>query len=138
MEQVTQEFPSELRQMAAVRTLVRDLCGRAWGAGVDEEALAQLELAVDEAASNVILHAYDGKPDVPFEVEVAADRDGVSVTLYHRGQPFDPGAVRAPSFDGSRESGFGLYIIRQAVDELNFFQDERGRHGMRMVKNRKK
>jgi anti-sigma regulatory factor (Ser/Thr protein kinase) len=138
MEHVTQEFPSELRQMAAIRTLVRDVCDRAWGIGADPETVAELQLAVDEAASNVVLHAYEGKPDVPFDVEVAADPHGVSVTLYHRGAAFDPGAVRAPTFDGSRESGFGLYIIRQAVDELSFFQDERGRHGMRMVKKRKK
>src|SRR5579864_9058959 len=103
MEHVIQEFPSDLRQLQALRALVRDVCRRAWGEGCDEERLAQLELAVDEAAANVVLHAYDGKAGLPVEVVVAADADRVSVTLFHQGAPFDPNAVAPPSFDGSRE-----------------------------------
>jgi len=70
------------------------------------------------------------------EVAVAADADRVCVTLSHQGKPFDPDAVAPPAFDGSRECGFGLYLIRQAVDELTYFQDERGRHAIRLVKLR--
>jgi anti-sigma regulatory factor (Ser/Thr protein kinase) len=136
MEQRTQEFPSELRHLAAVRALVREVCRHAWGDTIDEEWLVKLELAVDEAASNVVLHAYEGQTGLPIEVAVAADADQVCVTLFHQGKPFDPDAVAPPAFDGSRESGFGLYLIRQAVDELAFFQDERGRHGIRLVKKR--
>lgn len=135
MEHVTQEFPSDLGQLSAVRTLVRDVCRRAWGDG-EEERVAQLVLAVDEAASNVVLHAYEGKAGQPLEVVASADDDKATIVLLHQGEPFDPGAVPPPKFDGSRESGFGLYLIRQAVDELTFFQDERGRHGMRLVKIR--
>jgi anti-sigma regulatory factor (Ser/Thr protein kinase) len=136
MEQVTQEFPSDLRQLAAVRALVRDACRRVWGPTAADDEIAQLELAVDEAAANVMLHAYAGKPNLPLEVVVAAEPAQVCVLLFHQGKPFDPERVAPPSFDGSRESGFGLYLIRQAVDELQFFQDERGRHGMRLVKKR--
>lgn len=133
MEHVRQEFASNLRQLAAVRALVRDVCRRAW-ATPDEEGLAQLELAVDEAAANVMLHAYAGNNDRALEVDVAAAPDQVCVSLFHQGEPFDPQRVAPPSFDGSRESGFGLYLIRQAVDECTFFQDERGHHGVRLVK----
>jgi anti-sigma regulatory factor (Ser/Thr protein kinase) len=136
MEQVTQEFPSDVRQLAAVRALVRDVCRRVWGATAADEEIAQLELAVDEAAANVMLHAYAGKSDLPLEVVVAAEPEQVCVLLFHQGEPFDPQRVAPPSFDGTRESGFGLYLIRQAVDQLEFFQDERGRHGMRLVKKR--
>ncbi len=132
MEQVTQEFPSDVRQLAAVRALVRDVCRRA--CNVDDAGLAELELAVDEAAANVILHAYADRTDLPIEVVVAAEPDQVCVSLFHQGEPFDPDRVAPPSFDGSRESGFGLYIIRKAVDECTFFQDERGHHGIRLVK----
>ena len=88
------------------------------------------------AAANVMLHAYAGKPNLPLEVVVVAEAGQVCVSLFHQGEPFDPTRVAPPSFDGSRESGFGLYLIRQAVDELGFFQDERGWHGMRLVKKR--
>jgi anti-sigma regulatory factor (Ser/Thr protein kinase) len=136
MEQQTQEFPSELRHLSEVRALVREVCRRAWGDAIDEEWLGKLELAVDEAACNVVLHAYEGKPGLPVEVAVAADADQACVTLFHQGKPFDPDAVAPPAFDGSRESGFGLFLIRQAVDELTYFQDDRGRQGIRLVKKR--
>ena len=136
MEQDTREFTSELRHLAAVRALVRDVCRRAWGEAIDAGWLAQLELAVDEAAANVVLHAYQGIAGLPVEVAVAADAERVSISLFHQGVPFDPNAVAPPAFDGSRETGFGLYLIRQAVDELVFFDDERGRHGIRLVKKR--
>jgi anti-sigma regulatory factor (Ser/Thr protein kinase) len=138
MEQVTQQFQSDLRQLGAVRALIRDVCGRAWGVGTEEEQIAQLELAVDEAAANVILHAYRGEAGLPVEVVVTGEPEQVCVLLFHQGEPFDPSVVAPPAFDGSRESGFGLYLIRQAVDELMFFQDERGRHGIRLVKKRTK
>ncbi len=136
MIEVVREFRSDLRQLAAVRALVRDVCGRAWGEGVAEERVLQLELAVDEAVANVIRHAYEGRGDRPFEVAVTGEPRQVRVCVYHRGRPFDPAAVPPPSFDGSREGGFGLYIIRQAVDEFEYFQDDRGRHGVRLVKNK--
>jgi anti-sigma regulatory factor (Ser/Thr protein kinase) len=136
MEHVTREFPSELRQVGAVRTLVHDTCRRAWGADAPEEALMRLQLAVSEAVANVILHGYEGKGDQPFEVVIAAGPHDIHVSLFHQGKAFDPSEVRPPSFDGSREGGFGVYLIRQAVDEVTYFQDERGRQGMRMVKKR--
>lgn len=138
MEQDKREFTSELRHLAEVRAMVRDVCRRAWNESIEEDWLAQLELAVDEAAANVVLHAYKGRAGLPIEVAVAADADNdrVSISLFHQGEPFDPNAVAPPAFDGSRETGFGLYLIRQAVDELVFFDDERGRHGIRLVKKR--
>jgi anti-sigma regulatory factor (Ser/Thr protein kinase) len=59
------------------------------------------------------------------------------VTLRHDGEPFDPASAPAPSFDGSREGGFGLYLIRECVDEAHYGQDEQGRCVLRLVQRRK-
>jgi serine/threonine-protein kinase RsbW len=136
MTRATRVFPSDLRQLAAMRAFVRDACRRAWGHGADETGIAQLELALDEAAANVILHAYQGEAGRPIELAVDAGADQVCVSLSHEGRDFDPGAVAAPAFDGSRESGFGLYLIQQSVDEVTFLHDGQGRHGIRLVKRR--
>jgi serine/threonine-protein kinase RsbW len=133
MERESQEFPSELSQLAAMRALVRAVCGRAWGA--PSAAVAQLELAVDESAANILLHAYEGKPGPPLELTVEADAAKACVAIYHGGRGFDPTTVPPPSFDGSRECGFGLYLVRQSVDDVAFVTDERGRHGIRLIKN---
>src|SRR5439155_287072 len=111
MERATQTFASDVQQLAGIRTFVRSTCERAWGAGHEE--IARLELALAEAAANVMLHAYEGEAGRPIEVLVEAGPEEVRVWLYHEGRDFDPAAVATPVFDGSRESGFGGYLIKQ-------------------------
>jgi serine/threonine-protein kinase RsbW len=135
MERLTHSFGSDARHLAAVRAFLRDACRRAWDGGA-EEAIAALELAVDEAVANVILHAYQGEPNRPIEMVIEADPEQVCVSVYHEGKGFDPDAVPPPSFNGSRQGGFGLYLMRQTVEEVTFLGDQDGRHGVRLVKKR--
>jgi anti-sigma B factor antagonist len=137
METHRREYTSDLRQVAAMREFVRDACRRVWrGDGPDDEAIGQLVLALNEAATNVIRHAYGGEPGRPIELAVEVDEDAARVSLLHAGGDFDPAAAAAPIFDGSREGGFGLYLISQTVDEVEYTRDERGRCAIRMVKRR--
>src|SRR5262245_28740411 len=124
MVTLRREYSSDLRQLAAMRALVRDACRRAWGAASDDEAVGLLELALDEAATNVILHAYQGQEGRPIELVVEADADRACVALYHHGRDFDPCAAPPPDFSGARESGFGLYLMQQSVDEVRYQRDE--------------
>ena len=137
MVRLRQAFTSNLPQLPAMRALVREACRQGWGEAGDDEAVDQVELALGEAATNVMLHAYEGRPDQPIELAVEADGDRVCVTLHHHGRAFDPQAVPPPAFDGSRESGFGLYLIQACVDTVEYFQDADGRRGVRLVKVRK-
>jgi serine/threonine-protein kinase RsbW len=130
------QFESDLRQLSAMRAFVREGCRCAWGERASDETLIRLELAVDEAATNIIRHAYGGESGRPIELVIEADEDQVRVSLYHLGRDFDPRAVQPPVFDGSREGGFGLYLIEQAVDEVCYFHDDQGRCGIRLVKKR--
>jgi serine/threonine-protein kinase RsbW len=129
------KFESDLGQLTAIRHAVRALCRQAWGSDT-ADAVDELELAVTEAATNVIRHAYEGQPGLPIEMVLEGDAHQVGVTLLHRGQGFDRRAIPPPSFDGSREGGFGLYLIEQSVDEVDYFRDERGWWGIRLVKQR--
>ena len=44
------------------------------------------------------------------------------------GRSFVPESVPAPAFDGSKDHGFGIYIIEQAVDEIEYTREEDGRN----------
>jgi serine/threonine-protein kinase RsbW len=135
MVQVKREYASDLSQLAAMRALVRQACHEAWGQATNEEALAQLELALYEAATNIIRHAYRGAKDRPIWLEVEVSGERACLTLYHEGEDFDPEAVAPPAFDGSRQGGFGLYLMRALTDEITFFHDPAGRCGLRLAKN---
>jgi anti-sigma regulatory factor (Ser/Thr protein kinase) len=120
-----------------MRAFLREVCqeGRQ-KEPVNEDLMGRLALAVTEAASNIILHSDQGQHK-PITLTVELDEERVCATLRHTGKPFDPEAVAAPVFDGSQESGFGLYLIRQSVDEMEYGQDGDGRCRMRLVLNRR-
>jgi anti-sigma B factor antagonist len=130
------DFTSELDQLPDVRQEVRAACLRVWGTGADDDALTQLELALQEAATNVILHAYDRQGGRPITLEASVDTDACKLTLYHQGKDFDPTAVAAPAFDGTRFGGFGQYLMGQCTDEVRYIHNDQGRHGVQLVKRR--
>jgi anti-sigma regulatory factor (Ser/Thr protein kinase) len=136
MVRTDREFTSDLRHLGEMRALVREACSRAWGPAADEEVLGRLELAVTEAATNVIRHAYQGETGRPIHMVIEAGDDQVSVSLYHHGKDFDPDSVAPPTFDGSREGGYGLYLIRESVDDVRYFRDDQGRSGICLVKKK--
>jgi anti-anti-sigma factor len=136
MSQTVRVYPSDLKQLAEMRRFVRESCRRAWGPDADERVLGQIELAVQEAAANIILHAYEREKGRTIELILDADPDQVCLTLYHQGRDFDPGSVRAPAFDAGSPGGFGLYLIAQCMDEVRFLHDGNGRNGIHLVKKR--
>lgn len=129
------EIGSDLKQLRRSREFVREFCCKC-PAPLDEDRVAALELAVNEAASNIMKHAYHGRTHHWIHIEAEAFRDRISIRLRHLGEPFDPSAAAPPALDGSRDSGFGAYIITRSVDEVRYYRDERGRNCVVLVKQR--
>ena len=91
---------------------------------VNEEVTQSLQLAVDEACSNLILHGYkDVEPgDVRLSVEHHGDR--VQVQIEDSGRAFDPGLAAPPDVRASAQDrdlgGLGIFFINEMVDELSY------------------
>jgi anti-sigma regulatory factor (Ser/Thr protein kinase) len=113
---------------------VRSACRDVAGLPLDEDSIGKLELAVTEACSNIVKHAYHGRADQWIHLEAEAFPGKVSVRLHHLGEPFDPSKVAPPRLDGSQDSGFGVYLITHSVDEVRYYRDERGRNCIALVK----
>jgi anti-sigma regulatory factor (Ser/Thr protein kinase) len=132
------EYDGALSQLASMRTFLREVGQECGPAGpVEESLLLRLTLALTEAASNIILHGFEGQEPQSITMTVEVKHDVVGVTLQYPGRPFDPEAAAEPAFDGSRESGFGLYLIRKCVDEVRYGQDDAGRCLIELVQKRK-
>ena len=131
----TMEVMSDPAEINTIRKFVQRFCKENSGL-LSEDALHALVLATSEAVSNIVLHSYDGARDRSIQVEAESYLDRICITLCDWGRPFERDGVPSPAFDGSRESGFGLYIIEQCVDEANYYQDELGRNCLALVKLR--
>ena len=127
---------SALSELTTIRAFVRSFCRSAPPAPLNDTLLSQLELAVNEAASNIMRHAYDGRTDMPIHVEAEAFPDRAVIRLFNTGKPFDPEGAVPPSFDGSRDGGFGVFMIAHSVEHVEYFRDKRGRNGLTLVKYR--
>lgn len=96
----------------------RWLAGHCRAAGFDDEAVWALELAITEAISNVIRHAYGGDPARKVELEVRVDEERLAVSVTDTGRPFDRGHAPSPDFDNPSPGGYGLYLIDELMDEV--------------------
>ncbi len=109
---------ANLERLAEIRNFVQE---RATTLGADQDLLADVLLAVDEAATNTILHGYGGREGV-IEIEVGREGDVLVVRLRDEAEPFDPTSIQPPDETLPPEQrvleGVGIYLIRQAVDEI--------------------
>jgi serine/threonine-protein kinase RsbW len=124
----TLEAPGRYNCLAAIRQAVNEVCARA---GISHEKSAQLEMAVDEACSNVIEHSYHGdagshwlaEPDA-LRVHILRTSERIVVEILDRGDGFDfdatPGVAPADYLGEQRQRGLGLHIIRCFVDDVSY------------------
>ncbi|MCA1595742.1 MAG: SpoIIE family protein phosphatase [Chloroflexi bacterium] len=122
------EIPSQLSALPALRAFVSSFCLLACPVGTGPSFVEELELAASESATNIIKHAYGGSPDYHFMVRAEAFPGQVTIRFDYGGESFDPSHVEPPSFDGSRDGGFGLYLIASTVDEARYSSGSDGQN----------
>ncbi len=127
---------SSLDHLGAVRSFLRGFCVARSSCGLTDHELNLVELAVNEVASNIMRHAYHGDPTRTISIRIAKDDSTVRIRLTHSGDPFAaPGKVPVPRVGGPREGGFGLFIISQAVDKVDYGQDDEGNQYIELTKS---
>ena len=131
------ELKSDLNELTRLREFVRGFCSRAPEQLLDRSRIDLIELAVNEAVVNIIKHAYHNAPDRPLRIEARLSPDRVVFHLYDWGREFDRASVPPPAFDGSRDHGFGIFIIDQAIDEVEYAREETGRNRSTLTINLK-
>lgn len=106
-------------------------------AGFDQDTIFHVQMAVDEACSNVIEHAYEGREKGEITLDCDCRGKEWIVVICDTGRPFNPDAVPQPSLNTNLEDiktgGLGLYFMRQLMDKVEFTFDEKG-NKLRMVK----
>jgi serine/threonine-protein kinase RsbW len=112
-------------------------------AGFSVDELFRIELACDEACTNIIEHAYGGDNVGDICITWQIDTQTFTITMSDDGRPFDPDEVPPPQIPGDPDElndlkigGLGIYFMRNLMDEVRFSRDERQGNTLVMVKNR--
>lgn len=97
----------------------RWLSGHAGAAGFAGSVVHEVELALTEALSNVVRHAYRGQPGEPIELFLAIDEHALRLEVCDAAvPPFDPSTVPAPDPHRAGPGGYGLMLIETLMDEV--------------------
>jgi serine/threonine-protein kinase RsbW len=119
-------LPAELKNLAVIRQFLEE-AGRQLRSS--DRALDDLTLAVDEMATNIILHGYGNQPG---EIELEVTREAAALVVYLRDQApvFDPTGLPDPDItlplDQRPIGGLGVFLARKRVDSLKHRPRARG------------
>jgi serine/threonine-protein kinase RsbW len=104
---------------------------------MDAEAIAEVEVAMTEALSNVIRHSYDERSGGEVLLSLDIDDARLELGIRDRGRPFEPESYRAPNLDVPAEGGYGIYLIEELMDEVTRQPLDDGGTLMLLVRNRR-
>jgi serine/threonine-protein kinase RsbW len=132
--ETTLRVAADVRNLEQIRRFVRTA---AESAGADTSAAWDLVQAVDESATNVIVHGYRGDAG-SLEIAVGLDGDRFVVRIVDDAPPFDPTSVPVPDMDQPLErrplGGMGVHLTRELTDEVRHRELERGGNELTLVK----
>ncbi len=105
--------------------------------GLNEDDAFRVQLAVDEACTNVIEHAYEGQGG-PIELSCRREGPEVRVTIHDWGRPFDPTTIQPPDLGAPLKDrqigGLGLHFMHVLMDRVQFTFDAVKGNVLTMVK----
>jgi anti-sigma regulatory factor (Ser/Thr protein kinase) len=104
---------------------IREFVGqKARAAGFTDKDVYSIQLAADEAASNIIEHAYQGSSNASFELTCEYKKNRLVITMLDHGLSFDITKVDKPDLKADlskrKIGGLGIYLMRKLMDEVHY------------------
>lgn len=136
----TLQIQSKTELLADMRTFVSEAAREF---GFTEGDVGKIELAIDEACTNIIKHAYKYSPDGIIEIRLSFLNDGAAtrkfvVEIFDSGVSFDSSKYTAPDmteyFRKLRHGGLGIVLMKKLMDEVEFGPAVGDRNTIRLIK----
>ena len=126
------QIEARIANLEAIDAFVADAATRL---GAEEEAY-RVQLAVNEACTNIIHYAYGGDTSRPIRIACGAADGDLVVRITDEGERFEPDSVPVPDVQSgltAREpGGLGIFLMRQMMHEVEFIFHEEGRNELVM------
>jgi serine/threonine-protein kinase RsbW len=130
-------FPAQFEFLDEIREFVAQVAREG---GFTEKEIYSLQLAADEAASNIIEHAYEGISNADLDITCNMRGDTLTITMRDRGISFDPSSVKQPNLKADLSErqigGLGVYLMRKLMDEVHYESNSKTGNLLTMIKRR--
>ncbi|MDL2256275.1 ATP-binding protein [Parabacteroides sp. OttesenSCG-928-K15] len=115
---------NELDQLRLLHEFIEQSAGLF---ALDPKMCMQLNLALEEAVTNIILYAYPGEKGKDILIRVEKKEESLVVTLVDSGIAFDPTAKEAPdttlALDERPIGGLGIHLVKQLMTEVKYVRE---------------
>jgi serine/threonine-protein kinase RsbW len=130
-------FPAQFEFLDEIRECVAQVAREG---GFTEKEIYSLQLAADEAASNIIEHAYEGVSNADIDITCDVRGDLLTITMRDTGITFDPSNVKQPNLKADLSErqigGLGVYLMRKLMDEVRYESNPKTGNLLTMTKRR--
>lgn len=112
---------SSTDNLAAIREFVEN---SARESGFSNDIVSKISLAVDEACTNIIKHAYKYSPDNEISILTKLENSKFTISITDSGQNFNPQLVPEPDLkkylQQHKVGGLGMYLMKKLMDEVKY------------------
>ena len=132
------QFLAKVEYLDEIREFVAEIA-RAGGFGSKD--VYNILLAVDEAASNIIKHAYEGVKNGVLEISCSVKDGAMTIIMVDYGESFDPSAIPPPDLKADlserRIGGLGIFLMSKLMDEVHYEFRRDKSNVLTMIKRRR-
>lgn len=134
----TVQFAAKFEFLDEIREFVG---GVAEKSGFNNKEVYNIQLATDEAASNIIEHAYEGVSNGVLEISCGVQGTLITIVIVDHGEPFDPSQIPAPDLKADlterKIGGLGIFLMRKLMDEVHYeTEPKKKRNTLTMTKRK--
>ena len=133
---VSKSIESKTENLSAVREFIG---GAAREFGFSEEDSSKIALAVDEACTNIIRHAYHNRSDKKIEISIQAEKDTFEIVIVDTGDRFDSETVKPINLKehltSFRRGGLGVYLMKTLMDDVVYRSLSGRKNEVRLIKH---
>jgi serine/threonine-protein kinase RsbW len=115
------QFAAKFENLDEIREFVGEIARKG---GFGDKDIYNIQLATDEAASNIIEHAYEKIKDGTLELSCGMQGDVIKIILIDHGESFDPSEIPLPDLKADlsdrKIGGLGIFLMRKLMDEVHY------------------
>jgi serine/threonine-protein kinase RsbW len=132
------QFTAKFEYLDEIRDFVGEI---ARGGNFSDKDVYNIQLATDEAASNIIEHAYENQPNGILELSCGVQDDRITIILTDYGKSFDPSEIPLPDLKADlsdrKIGGLGIFLMRKLMDEVHYESKPNKSNILTMIKRKR-
>jgi serine/threonine-protein kinase RsbW len=122
VDYITLDLPADLKYLSLLGACIVEFVGRVEDVAEAESVAYNVQLAVNEIFTNIVVHAYqrDASKRVGVRLALNANPRKLHLSTEDTGRVFDPDNVAQPELEVPQEHGYGLFLAKQLMDVVDY------------------